>query len=59
MNTILAGLNESYFFKVMNFDTAKEIWDKLATTYHGDSKVQKEKLQTYKTQFEGLKMMEE
>ena len=44
MNAILAGLNASEFYKVMNYSNAKEIWDKLATIHHGDSKVQKEKL---------------
>ena len=59
MNAILAGLSETEFFKVMNYSTAKEIWDKLATIYQGDSKVQQAKLQTYRTQFESLKMAEE
>ena len=43
----------------MNYDTTKELWDKLNNVYKGDSKVQKAKLQTYRAQFEGLKMMEE
>ena len=41
----------------MNYDTANEVWDKLNNVYKGDSKVQKAKLQTYRSQFEGLKMM--
>ena len=59
MNAILARLNKSEFYKVMDYTTAKEIWDKLATMHHGDSKVQKAKLQSFKGQFEGLKMQEE
>ena len=55
MNAILAGLGETEFFKVMNYSTTKEIWDKLETIYQGDSKVQQAKLQTYNTQFESLK----
>ena len=59
VNAILGGLSEPEFFKIMNYTTAKEMWDKLATIYQGDSKVQQAKLQTYKSQFEGLKMSEE
>ena len=59
LNAILRGLENSEFVKVMNYDTTKELWDKLNNVYKGDSKVQKAKLQTYRAQFEGLKMMEE
>jgi len=59
MNEILAGLNASEFYKVMNYSTAKEVWDKLATMHHGESKVQKAKLQGYRGQFEGRRMQEE
>ena len=59
MNAILGGLENSEFVKVVNYDTAKEVCDKRNNVYKGDSKVQKEKLQTYRAQFEGLKMMEE
>ena len=47
LNAILGGLENSEFVKVMNYDTAKEAWDKLNSVYKGDSKVQKAKLQTY------------
>ena len=56
MNAILAGLSESEFYKVMNYTTAKDIWDKLAIVHHSDSKVQKAKLQSFKGQFEGPRM---
>ena len=59
MNAILAGLDELEFYKVINYSTAKEIWYKLETMYHGDSKVQKEKMQSLSGQFEGLWMQEE
>ena len=52
LNAILGGLENSKFVKVMNYDTAKEVWDKLNNVYKGDSKVQKAKLQTYRAQFE-------
>ena len=59
LNAILGGLENLEFVKVMNYDTTKELWDKLNNVYKGDSKVLKAKLQTYRAQFEGLKMMEE
>ena len=59
MNAILGGLNELEFFKVMNYASAKEMRDKLATIYHVETKVQETKLQAYRSQFESLKMGEE
>ena len=43
----------------MNCDSAKEVWDKLVSLYDGDSKVKKSKLQTYRRQFESIKMDDE
>ena len=43
----------------MNYPSAKEMWDKLQTTYEGDSKVKEAKLQTYRGQFEHLRMNED
>jgi hypothetical protein len=43
----------------MHCKSTKEIWDKLKVIYEGDSKVKQAKLQTYRTQFENLKMKEE
>ena len=59
MNAILSGLTETIFVKVMHCKTAKEIWDKLKNIYEGDDKVKGAKLQTYRGQFENLKMKEE
>jgi hypothetical protein len=59
MNTILSGLVETVFVKVMHCETTKEIWDKLKNIYEGDDKVKVAKLQTYRGQFENLKMEEE
>jgi hypothetical protein len=39
-----------------NSKSAKEIWEKLRNIYEGDSKVKAAKLQTYRGQFEQLKM---
>ena len=43
----------------MNCPSAKEMWDKLQTTYEGDSKVKESKIQTYRGQFEHLRMNED
>ena len=55
----MCGLEESMFFKVMCCASPKEIWDKLQKIYEGDEKFKKEKLQTYRGQFETLEMKEE
>ena len=59
LNVILSGLTNSVFVKVMRCKTAKQAWDKLKIVYEGASKVKESKLQTYKGQFESLKMKEE
>jgi hypothetical protein len=58
-NAILNGLVDSVYVKVMHCDSAKEIWDKLQNVYEGDAKVKEAKLQTYRGQFEQLKMKED
>ena len=59
MNAILCGLTKTLFVKVMHCEIAKEIWDKINNIYEGDDKVKGAKLQTYRGQFENLKMKEE
>ena len=59
LNSITSGITDSEFTKVMNCDSAKEVWDKLISLYDGDSKVKKAKLQTHRMQFESLKMEDE
>jgi hypothetical protein len=59
MNAILSGLAEAEFAKVMHLGTAKEMWDKLISSYEGNEKVKDAKLQTYRIQFEQLKMKED
>ena len=59
LNDIPNGLANPVFVKVMHCKTSKEIWDKLECIYEGDTRVKKEKLQTYRAQFESLKMKEE
>jgi hypothetical protein len=58
-NALLNGLSETIFTKVAHCKSAKEIWDKLQNIYEGDSKVKETKLQTYRGQFEQLKMKED
>jgi hypothetical protein len=58
-NAFLNGLSETLFTKVSHCKSAKEIWDKLWNIYEGDKKVKETKLQTYRGQFEQLKMKED
>jgi hypothetical protein len=43
----------------MQLEYAKEIWDKLVKNYEGDKKVNLDKLQAHKMQFEILRMSED
>jgi ribosome-binding factor A len=58
-NALLNGLSDTVFTKVAHCKSAKEIWDKLQNIYEGDTKVKEEKIQTYRGQFEQLKMKED
>jgi hypothetical protein len=58
-NVILSGLTDSVHVKVMHCDSAKDLWDKIQNIYEGDAKVKGTKLQTYRGQFEQLKMKED
>jgi hypothetical protein len=58
-NALLNGLSDTVFTKVAHCKSAKEIWDKLQNIYEGDTKVKVTKLQTYRGQFEQLKMKED
>jgi hypothetical protein len=59
INALLNGLTDTVFTKVAHCKYAKEIWDKLRNIYEGNSKVKAAKLQTYRGQFEQLKMKED
>jgi hypothetical protein len=59
MNAILSGLAESEFVKLMNLQTAKEMWEKLISSYEGNEKVKDAKLQTHRLRFEQLRMNED
>jgi hypothetical protein len=43
----------------MHLESAKEMWDKLISSYEGNEKVKDFKLQTYRLQFEQLKMKDD
>jgi hypothetical protein len=46
MNSILNGLAEAEFVKVMHLESAKAMWDKHINSYEGNEKVKDVKLQT-------------
>jgi hypothetical protein len=58
-NALLNGLSETVFTKVSHCKSTKDIWDKLRNIYEGYTKVKEEKLQTYRGQFEQLKVKED
>jgi hypothetical protein len=58
-NILLNGLSHTVFTKVAHCKSTKDIWDKLRNIYEGDTKVKAAKLQTYRGQFEQLKMKED
>ena len=47
-NHLLSAIDELVFHKVMNYPSTKEMWDKIQTTYEGDSKVKEAKIQMYR-----------
>ena len=57
-NALLNGLSDTIFTKFAHCKSTKEIWDKLRNIYEGDTKFKEAKLQTYRGQFEQLKMKE-
>jgi len=56
VNTLLGCLSQSEFVKVMQYKSAKEIWDKIVLSYEGDEQVKRAKLQTLRIQYENLIM---
>jgi len=46
INTLLGCLSQSEFIKVVQYKSAKEIWDKIVLSYEGDEQVKRAKLQT-------------
>jgi hypothetical protein len=58
-NVILSGLAEEEFVKFMHLEIVRQMWDKLIISYEGNEKVKDARLQTYKVNFEQLKMKED
>ncbi|XP_043705467.1 transcription initiation factor TFIID subunit 11-like [Telopea speciosissima] len=58
-NALMSGLVDSELVKVMGCTIAKQIWDKLYSVCEGDAKIKEAKPQTYRAQFECLKMAED
>ena len=56
VTVLLSTLTQSEFMKIMHFKSAKEIWDKIVTSYEGDDQVKRAKLQTLRIRYETLKM---
>lgn len=47
-NSILIGLSNTKFCKVMHYKSSNKVWDKLKIYYEGDEKIKEVKLQTHK-----------
>ena len=58
IHVILGALEPTIASKVMGCNTAKEVWDKLKSTYEGDPKFKQVKLEWHRAEFENLKMNE-
>ena len=56
VSTLLGCISQSEFMKVMHYKSAKEIWDKIVTSYEGDDQVKRAKLQTLRIKYENLRM---
>src|SRR5271168_2258993 len=56
VSTLLGCISQTEFMKVMHYKSAKEIWEKIVTSYEGDGQVKRAKLQTLRIQYETLKM---
>jgi hypothetical protein len=52
-------MDSSLYVKVMHCDSTKDLWDKLQNVYKGYAKVKGAKIQTYRGEFEQLKMKED
>jgi len=58
-NAIMYGMVDSELVKIMGCKSTKEMWDKLKSIHEGDDKIKEAKMQTFRSQFEGLKMNDE
>ena len=58
LSKIQMEVSRAYFTKIAFCETAKEAWNFLETEVYGDEKVRTLNLQTLKTEFQNLKMIE-
>ena len=56
VNVLLGSMSKPEFAKVMQPNSAKEIWDKIILSYEGDTKVKSENFQTLRIEYENLRM---
>lgn len=56
MNSLSTSLRKLELVKVMDFTTAKDIWDKMRNYEVGDNKVKKAKIQCFRIKFGSLMM---
>ena len=52
------GVSRAYFAKIATCETAKKAWDFLETEVYGVEKVRTINLQTFRREFQNLKMIE-
>ena len=58
-NSLYCALSQEEFNRVVNCNTAKEVWDTLETTHEGTNQVKIAKIQMLTSKFEDIKMLEE
>ncbi|KAL6140658.1 hypothetical protein ACLB2K_058956 [Fragaria x ananassa] len=58
VNSLFSALSEKERRKIITCPTAKNVWDILATTYEGNTKVKAHKLQSLFLEFEEMSMRE-
>ena len=56
VNPLLSSLPESKLLKVTDCSIEKSLWDKISSYYEGDKKVNQDKIQGFRIQFESLNM---
>jgi hypothetical protein len=49
---VLSSLVDLVFVKLMHYDSAKDLWDKLQNIYEVDAKLKGSKLQIFREKFE-------
>ena len=59
LNAIFCSVSSNDFHRISHITIAKEVWQRLETTYKGTKKVKGTKLQMPTTRFEELRMSED